>query len=198
MEYLYNKKDADEYFNKLLNEIKSIKITNVFTLSNLSYVSEKEKTIYYTDTELYIMLENNKCIVISYLDTSLLGIEYRYLSMEELNQYNQIKDKDFFNMVREIYDSNTMQICSSDSIKFEYSSIIQVVVHGFSHEFETWRDNKEVKLPSGGDYFNRIDFCLGNGNKICMCPKDVVFDGYLDFWVEVEEYKKDGELNGIF
>ena len=75
MEYLYNKKDADEYFNKLLNEIKSIKITNVFTLSNLSYVSEKEKTIYDTDTELYIMLENNKCIVISYLDTSLLGIE---------------------------------------------------------------------------------------------------------------------------
>lgn len=191
MEYFENKKDVDVYFKKLIEEIKGVKITNVFTLDNASYGVGREKIVYDIDSELYILLENSKCIIISYLDASLLGIEFRELNEKELNQYNEIKDKDLFNMVHEIHNPHTMQICNIDSIKFEYSSIIQIDVHGFSHEFETWRNSEEIILPSGGDYFDRIDFGLNNGNKICMCPEDAIFDRYLDFWVEgaIEEHK---------
>ena len=191
MEYFENKKDVDEYFKKLIEVIKGVKITNVFTLDNASYGVGREKIVYDIDSELYILLENSKCIIISYLVASLLGIEYRELNENELKQYKEIRDKDLFNMTHEIHNPHTMQICNIDSISFEYSSVIQIDVHGFSNEFETWRNSKEVILPSGGDYFDRIEFCLDNGNKICMCPEDAIFDGYLDFWVEgaKEEHK---------
>lgn len=191
MNYFDNKKEVDEYFTNLLREIRNVKITSVFTMSSASYGIEREKIIYDTDTELYILLDNGKCIIISYLDASLLGIEYRSLNEKELNLYKKIRDKDLFNMIHEIHNPHTMQICNIDSIKFEYSYVVQIDVHGFNNEFETWRNNKEVILPSGGDYFDRIDFCLANGNKICICPEDAIFDGYLDFWVEgsIEDHK---------
>ncbi len=192
MEYFDNKRKVDEYFKKVLEQIRDLKVINVFTMDNASYGVGKEKIIYDTDTELYILLENNKCFIISYLNASLLGIEYRSLNEKELKRYKEIRDKDLFNMVHEIHNPQTMKICNIDSIRFEYSSIVQIEVHGFSNEFETWRNNEEVIMPNGGDYFDRINFCMDNGNKICICPKDAIFDGYLDFWAEgsIEEHKE--------
>lgn len=166
-------KTETEFVLKCIYEkIWNKKIIKVFDLyGDIFDWNKKDNSYVCTDDDVYIMFEDNTCLIIGLTDRSSAWIKYVILSKEELEKYNTINDMFKFN-----------------NVDFEYDSIIGFEVNSFSNEFDKWISNGNtsnmITIPAGGDYFDKIKIILKNNTKICLQAEDAISDGYCDIWIE--------------
>lgn len=148
------------------------KIVKIFDLyGNTFNWKQKENSHVCTDDDVYIMFEDNTCIIINLVNRSAAWIKYKKLSKNEKEEFSTINDMFTF-----------------ENNNFNYDSIHEFKVNSFSHEYEKWISNGNtssmITIPAGGDYFDKITIVLKNNIKIFIQAEDAMSDGYCDIWVD--------------
>lgn len=181
MEVIKKYNNAKEYFEKLLPILKQKKIKKLCSFDS-TYNTHLGKIMYSIDAPLYIIFEDNTCLIIEYYFVSELRIEYRKLTNEEIVEYEKLND--LFNSKYEIYNPNTYTLSRIDTVELEYGYINEIEINKFSHEYEAWVEHSIALIPASDETFNEIAFIMNNKKAVCICPEDAESDGYLDIWVD--------------
>lgn len=198
------KTEADFIFNILKEKIGNSKITGIFSFDDSIPENKNNKIEYNSLAEpLYILFDNDYCLIIDFVFYSSLNVEYRKLKTEEINNISQNKI-DFFNSHHEVYgwdfDKNGNRIEESFKIKHvidisgQYDEILKFEINGFHDEYFKWINNginsSLIKIPAGGDYFSQLKIILNNGIKIIICPQPTESDGYYDLILDGITYNE--------
>jgi len=127
---------------------------------------------------LYILFNDDYCLIINFIYYSEIYIEYRKLTDEERNQF-----------INTIYNEEI------DYFRGKYDAIDDIQVNGFNSEYSKWiydgRWNDIITIPAGGDYFNSIKIILKNGITISMNPLPLEIGGEYNLIIE----DKNNQLN---
>lgn len=83
MEYIKEKTNGLNHLNEIVEQQRNIKIREIFTLGSPCWFDRNKRRMYMQDTELYILFENDKCLVIDYMFVDAFGFEFRELTSEE-------------------------------------------------------------------------------------------------------------------
>ena len=198
------KTEADFIFNIMKERIGNSKITGIFSFDDSIPENENNKIEYSSLAEpLYILFDNDYCLIIDFVFHSSLNVEYRKLKTEEINNISQNKI-DYFNSHHEVYgwdfDKNGNRIEESFKIKHvidisgQYDEILKFEINGFHDEYFKWINNginsSLIKIPAGGDYFDQLKIILNNGTKIIICPQPAESDGYYDLILDGITYNE--------
>lgn len=198
------KTEADFIFNILKEKIGNSKITGIFSFDDSIPENKNNKIEYNSLAEpLYILFDNDYCLIIDFVFYSSLNVEYRKLKTEEINNISQNKI-DYFNSHHEVYgwdfDKNGNRIEESFKIKHvidisgQYDEILKFEINGFHDEYFKWINNginsSLIKIPAGGDYFSQLKIILNNGIKIIICPQPTESDGYYDLILDGITYNE--------
>lgn len=157
---------------------------------------------------LYILFNDDYCLIINFIYYSKIYIEYRKLTDEERNQFiNTIYNEeiDYFNNYSEVdgwdFDENRHRIEGSLRVRKivklsgKYDAIDDIQVNGFNSEYSKWiydgRWNDIITIPAGGDYFNSIKIILKNGITISMNQLPLEIGGEYNLIIE----DKNNQLN---
>ena len=117
--------DAKEYFEKLLPTLSKKKIKKICSF-DLSYNTHSGKIMYSIDEPLYIIFEDNTCLMVEYYFVSELRVEYRNLTNEEIGEYEKLDD--MFNVKHEIHNPRTYELSHIDTIELEYGYINEIEI----------------------------------------------------------------------
>lgn len=180
--------DTYDFFDSIMGELRKSKIESIFTLSSLTWTdaSKSGHRIYETDSELYILLENNYCLVIKYLFIDKLDIHFRSLTTVEIDAYYRNKDKDLFNIVNNIHKSwDSDEIIQIETCKLEYGRIVDVYLEPVTYNYERWTQDKIISPTK--ETFSKIVIKMSNEKRIILNPLPSEFDGYLEFWSDDTE-----------
>lgn len=180
------------------NKISDSRIKRIFSYDD-GIPKAVDRNIVYKllDEPLYILFEDNWCLIITFLFYSEISIEYREINSEELRDSISMVNKkeiDYFNNHHEVYgwdfDENKNRIEESFSVKHiidikgEYDCINDFKVRGFRDGFKKWvydgRGSGIITVPAGGDYFDALTIILNNGIEIGIYPEDAYSDGYYE------------------
>ncbi len=186
-----------EFILKIIKErTKNSKIKRIFSKDAGVPQMIDGKIVYdLLDEPLYILFEDNWCLIITFLFYSEIYIEYREIKPEELkDSISPVDNKeiDYFNCHHEVYgwdfDENRNRIEESFRVKHvydvkgEYDLIKDFKVRGFHDEYDKWvsdgRGSDIITVPAGGDYFDALIIVLNNGVEIGIYPDDADSDGY--------------------
>ena len=170
-----------------MDELKQSKVNAVFGLYAGFWNQHRGYRLYSSDTELYIMLENNKCLVISYYFVDGLEVEFRELTPEESNDYTKVLQKDFFNTEDDIYNYYTSQIVRKETCKLEYGSIVDVSLRSVTSDYNKWVDGDIKVVHPTAETFDEIKFTMSSGKSFIICADDAEADGYALLWSEDTE-----------
>ena len=92
----FSKRSQTElFFSSIIDDLRKYKIVAAFSLSPMSWNHDRRYRTYSTDTEIFILLENDDCLVIDYRFIDSLDIQYRKMTGEEKNEYSNVKVIDF-------------------------------------------------------------------------------------------------------
>lgn len=174
---LIKKSDAQNYFNKVLQELDKTPIIKVCSLDDSG-----DDNKYSIDEPLYIIFSNKKALIIEYYFIDNLSIEYRDLTEDEIHKFASIDIRDFFNRTEEIYDYHTKNMDRRNSLRFNYDMIATIDFDNVNEEYYIWSDGKLILTKPTSETFDKITFNLKNGNEISLCPEPADMDGYLDVW----------------
>ena len=139
---------------------------------------------YSTDTEVYILLENEFCLVIDYRFIDALDIQFRKLTSLEEDAYCKLREKDFFNTVNDIHDFRTNKIYRTETCNLEYSSIVDVSLRSVTNDYSKWLEDGIDFVAPTDETFDEIKFTMSNGKSFIICADDAEVDGYTLFWSE--------------
>ena len=182
--YLSKKSEALSYFNSVLKELKKSKVKAIFTLSSPSWNYHRGFRSYMDDTEVYILLENDNCLVIDYRFIDFLEVEYRKLTEEELAIYDDLMIQDCFNTVNDITDFRTGKIYKTETCELEYSNIEEILLRSITREYWKWIDGDLDSVEPTEETFDEIKFTMNNGKSFVICADGAESDGYVLFWSE--------------
>ena len=182
--------NVKKYFAELLIELANVKVKGIY--SRLPFFSTNPY-ICKTDAPIYILLENGKCIVIDYCFIDGLDIEYREMTVEELELYRKAATADHFNCELKVHNARTMQITEIVKVSLSYGKIIDVRVKPVNDEYSKWVDGDLIFVKPSAETFNEIVFIMDNEASFTICADDAEMDGYSLFWsdnatVEIEEF----------
>ena len=172
--------DLNKFFERIKHDLWRCSIIKVFTFSGDG--SSANSFRYSIDDKLFILMDNFFAFVIEYYDVCNINIEYRKLTMEELEESAKITCRDFFNRVEEIYNIKNYRKNRRESCLLEYSEIKEIKVNKITGKYETWENGNIVEKDESEEAFDEIQFIMSNGNIIHLCPEDAINDGYLDVW----------------
>lgn len=176
------KSDTIEYFNSIMGDLRQVKIKAIFSIAPLSWDYHSGYRTYSTDTEIYILLENEYCLIIDYRYIDSLDVQFRKLTPAEEKQHCKLRVKDFFNTVNDIQDYHTSKVYRTDTCVLEYGSIVAVSLRPVTKEYGKWI-NHDINLVSPTEEtFDEIMFTMSNGNSFIICADDAEVDGYTLFW----------------
>lgn len=178
------KSQAADYFQAVMNNLQKSRIKTVFTLSAVSWNHNKCHRIYDTDTEVYVLFENDDCLVIDYRFIDGLDIQFRKLTEAEQIEYDRAKVKDFFNTVNDIYDYRENRIRRTETCEMEYGTIQNISLRSVTREYEKWIDNDIDFVSPTEETFDEISFTMNNGNGFVIMPCEASGDGYTLVWSE--------------
>lgn len=189
-------------FNILKEKIENKCIKRIFSFDD-AVPGKNNNLIEYNTLEdpLYILFEDDYCLIIEFTNYSSIYIDYRKITPEEVKQgLDNIsnKDIDYLNNYHEIhgwdFGENRNRIEESFRIKQiieihgNYDKLNDIQIEGFNDSYEKWISNGSsssmITIPAGGDYFKSIKLVLNNGIEISMCPQDAEMDGYYDLIIE--------------
>ena len=174
------KSETKEYFNSLMDDLKQSKVKSIFSFCSLSWCNRGCR-IYDTDESIYILLQNDYCLVVNYPFIDALDIQFRKLDATEYDQYSELCVKDFFNIVNEIGDYG-IETCN-----LEYGNIVDVSLKSVTYDYEKWIDGDIELVPPIGETFDEIRFIMSNGKSFVICPDEAIADGYALLWSEDAE-----------
>lgn len=172
-----------EFLNSILDDLRKTKVKSVFCLPLAFWETHMGYRRYYTDTELYILLENDNCLVIDYLFIDKLDLQLRKMTDEEKQFYSEIYCKDLFNP-SSTYAYNEERESKTDLYSLDYGSIESVSIHSVNNEYTKWINGDIISVSPATETFDEIRFTMSNGKSITLCPASAEDDGYLLFWSE--------------
>lgn len=201
-EDIQTKTELEFVLDVLKEKIGNNSIKRIFSFDDA--IPEKENNIIEYNTleePLYILFDNNYCLIIEFTNYSSIYLDYRKITSEEINRSIgsvSNKDIDYLNNYHEIhgwdFDENRNRIEESFEMKKtieihgSYDKIRDIQIGGFNTSYEKWISNGSVSsmitIPAGGDYFKSIKIVLNNGIEINMCPQETEMDGYYDLKIE--------------
>lgn len=173
-----------EYLDRLLSALKHRKIKTVFTLYPPMWNNYDGYRTYDADTELYILFDDDMCLVINYRFIDKLNIEYRPLLETEREAYEKTIIKDCFNTRNDIYDFRLNKVIRTETVELEYDVIETVSVKPVSYEYGKWIDNGIEYMQPTEETFDELRLHMKNGKTITICPACAEVDGYIMFWSE--------------
>lgn len=184
MLYISEKSKALTELEKVIKKQKDIKIKAIFTLGSPSWSNHHKYRTYMQDTEVYILFENNKCLVIDYVFVDSFGFEFREFTEEEMDIYRNEKMQDYFNATCDICDHRTYEVIRNETCSLTYSSIDKVEIRSVTKEYEKWLDDDIDFVEPTSETFDQIKFIMDNGKSFVICAEDASVDGYVNFWSE--------------
>lgn len=201
-EDIQTKTELEFVLDVLKEKIGDSSIKRIYSLDDAIPRKENNKIEYTTlEDPLYILFDNDYCLIIEFTNYSSIYLDYRKITPEEIQQgIGNIsnKDIDYLNNYHEIhgwdFDENRNRIEESFRMKEiieihgNYDKINDIQIDGFNDSYEKWISNGSnssmITIPTGGDYFKSIKFILNNGIEIIVCPQDAEMDGYYDLIIE--------------
>ena len=178
------KSETIKYFNSIMQDLQQSKIKAIFSIAPMSWNHHRGYRTYSTDTEVYILLENEFCLVIDYRFIDALDIQFRKLTSLEEDAYCKLREKDFFNTVNDIHDFRTNKIYRTETCNLEYSSIADVSLRSVTNEYSKWLEDGIDFVAPTDETFDEIKFTMSNGKSFIICADDAEVDGYTLFWSE--------------
>ena len=147
-----------KYFDSIIGELRQSKIKAIFSIDPMSWDNYRGYRTYITDTEIYILLENEFCLVIDYRFIDALNVQFRKLTALEEEEYNELQEKDFFNTVNDIYDYCTNRVHQIETIHLEYGSIVDVSLRSVANDYSKWLANDMDFVSPTDETFDEIKF----------------------------------------
>lgn len=201
-EDIQTKTELEFVFKIIKEKIGDSSIKRIFSFDDAIPRKNNNKIEYNTLEEpLYILFDNDYCLIIEFTNYSSIYLDYRKMTSEEikqtigsvsnknidyLNNYHRIHGWDFDDNRNRIEDSFGMK--EIIEIHGNYDKISDIQIDGFNDSYEKWisdgSSSSMITIPAGGDYFKSIKFILNNGIKIKMRPQDAEMDGYYDLIIE--------------
>ena len=178
------KSETIKYFNSIMQDLQQSKIKAFFSIAPMSWSHHRGYRTYSTDTEVYILLENEFCLVIDYRFIDALDIQFRKLTSLEEDAYCKLREKDFFNTVNDIHDFRTNKIYRTETCNLEYSSITDVSLRSVTNDYSKWLEDGIDFVAPTDETFDEIKFTMSNGKSFIICADDAEVDGYTLFWSE--------------
>ena len=178
------KVEARQYFKSVLEEQKDTNVKAVFSFEAAFSDTEQGCPVHFADGTLYILFEDDRCLVIDYLYTDELNVQHRTLTESEAEKYGKLREKDFFNTVQELRDFRTAQVVCTETRSLEYGSIVDVALRSVTEEYEKWIKHRIDVVTPTEETFDAIRFTMSNGNRITICPADAEMDRYIMVWSE--------------
>lgn len=173
-----------KYFDSIIEDLRQSKIQAIFSIAPMSWSHHSGYRIYSTDTEIYILMENESCLVIDYRFIDALDIQLRKLTSLEKDEYNKLREKDFFNTVNEIHDYRTNSVYQTETCNLEYGSIVDISLRSVTKDYSKWLENRIDFVSPTDETFDEIKFTMDNGKSFVICADDAEVDGYTLFWSE--------------
>jgi len=176
------KSEMIKYFDSIMGDLTLSKIKAVFSIAPLSWNSNKGYRIYSTDSEIFILFENEFCLIINYFFIDDLNIQFRKLTSLEKDEYNKLRTKDFFNTENDIHDYRTDTVYQTETCNLEYGNIAEVSLRSVTEDYSKWLGNDIDFVSPTDETFDEIKFTMSNGKSFIVCPDDAIADGYALFW----------------
>lgn len=188
MSDLPKKSQAEEFFNTVVEEMKGVPIKAIFSLSSISFSGGRGLRVFNSgDAQVFVMFENEQCLVLEYPFIDSLGAELRKMTSEELKWYTdeEHQEKDWFNAVYKWKNYLTDKEFNTEIYSLEYSTIEKISLRSVTEKYDKWLSNSDIDLVDPTDEtFDEITITMGNGKSIFICPEWALFDGYTLFWSE--------------
>jgi len=176
------KSETIKYFDSIMEDLQQSKIKAIFSIAPMSWNKHRGYRTYSTDTEIYILLENEFCLVIDYRFIDALDIQFRKLTFSEKEEYHKLREKDFFNTDTEIHDYYTNKVCLVETCSLEYDSIVDISLRSVTKDYSKWLKNGIDFVSPTDETFDEIKFTMSNGKSFVVCAADAEMDGYTLFW----------------
>ena len=178
------KSQTIKYFDSIIDDLRQSKIKAVFSIAPMSWNHHRGYRTYSTDTEVYILLENEFCLVIDYRFIDALDLQFRKLTSLEEDEYCKLREKDFFNTVNDIHDYRTNRVYQIETCNLEYGSIVDVSLRSVANDYSKWLEDGIDFVSPTDETFDEIKFTMSNGKSFVICADDAEVDGYTLFWSE--------------
>ena len=178
--------DTEKYFEDIINKLGGSKITCVYCVATTWF--KQRGFTYMQDEPLFIIFDNGKCLVIDYYDINKLKVEYREMTQDERQAYNESRMKDLFNRTTNIQDGHTGKIAHIQTSSLPYGSLKKVELKQVTEEYSAWIDGGIVDgIKPAEQTFNEIKFVMDNGKSFVVCADDAESDGYSLTWSDDAE-----------
>ena len=188
MSDLPKKSQAKEFFTAVVEEMKGVPIKAVFSLSSISFSSGRGLRVFDSgDAQVFVMFEDERCLVLEYPFIDSLSAELRKMTSEELEWYNdeEHQEKDWFNAVFKRKKYLTDREFTTEIYSLEYSTIEKVSLRSVTEKYDKWLSNNDIDLVDPTDEtFDEITITMENGKSIVICPDYALLDGYTLLWSE--------------
>ncbi len=176
------KSQTIKYFDSIIDDLRQSKIKAIFSIAPMSWNHHRGYRTYSTDTEIYILLENEFCLVIDYRFIDALDIQFRNLTPSEKEDYHKLQEKDFFNTENNIRDYYTNKVYLTETCNLEYGSIVNVSLRSVKKDYSKWLEDGIDFVSPTDETFDEIKFTMSNGKSFVVCADDAEVDGYALFW----------------
>ena len=181
---LSKKSEASIFLEEIFKKLQNVKIKSIFTLTSPFWNTHKGYRSYDSDTELYILFENDMCMIIEYYFIDSLEIELRPMTSEEKEKYSKIMIKDFFNSSVDICDHITYEKIRNESCTLKYDSVKNIEFKSVVNEYEKWIDGGIAFVKPTKETFDEIRIEMNNDKSFVICPAPASDDGYIYVWSE--------------
>ena len=179
--------EVNKFFDEVLKSMQGVKIAAIFTLC-ASFGTREGYRTYMEDTEVYILFENEECLVVEYPFIDDLSVSLRKFSEEEKKRHEETVLKDFFNDSTDVYTTitgNQPILRCNETISLEYDSLVSVKLEKVTQPYAKWIgggiDDEVMPLDTT---FEKMVFTMANGNTFVICPAAAELDGYTLVWSE--------------
>ena len=181
--------EAKRFLEEIIKKMRNIKIKTVFSAGPF-FSSNKGYRRYEDDTPIYIVFENDECLIIDYRFIDALYMDFRSLNSEENALLEKTMIKDFFNCTVDIHrwakndngESVAGAVDHTEIISLEYDAISNIDLRPVREEYEKWIDGDIDYVTPTKDTFDEIKFTMSNGNTFIICADDAYVDGYVMAW----------------
>lgn len=189
MTELFTASKAKVYFEEIVKKMQNIKIKAVFSASPF-FSSNMGYRRYEDDAPIYVLFENDECLIIDYCFIDSLYIDFRPLNSEENVSLKKPMIKDFFNCSVDIHrwDKNDKgetivgAVDHTEIISLEYEAITEIDLRPVTKEYSKWIDGNLDYASPNKETFDQIKFTMSNGNTFVVCADDAEVDGYVMVW----------------
>lgn len=173
--------DVNKFFDELLNEIKSLKVTNVY--SNGRVLTNNGRFSYMQDTPIYIIFDNGQCLIVDYMFIDELNMEYRQMNETETQDFIDSTIKDSFNRTTPIFDLvDEKRIIAEERSELPYGCIIDIETEKVTESYSAWSNGDIIEREPNDNTFCSIKFVMDNGKSFYISPASAEIDGYSYLW----------------